>query len=284
MLKLDHVSKKLSNFHLQDISLELPSGHIMGLIGENGAGKTTLIHILSGLYSKDQGEITLNGMEYGREEAEIKQEIGVVIHGSGLFDRQDTLIRNADYYGRFYRNYDADLLRTLLEQFRLDGRKKYKHLSKGEALKFAMAFALSHKPRLLLLDEPTANFDKDFRKQFFDLLRDYTADGENSVILSTHITSDIDKAADYLLYLQEGRQLLYDDIEGIRGNYRIAAGEEYKIKLLKDRVIHMETGKFGCKALVSNSKKPFDPALKVWEPSIEELMYFMAHKKGKEKL
>lgn len=281
MLKLDHVSKKISTFQLHDISLELPSGHIMGLIGENGAGKTTLIHILSGLYSKDQGEISFNKMEYGKEEAEIKQEIGVVIHGGGVFDRQDTLIRNADYYGRFYHNYDADLLRTLLEQFQLDSRKKYRHLSKGEALKFAMAFALSHKPKLLLLDEPTANFDKDFRKQFFDLLRDYTADGENSVILSTHITSDIDKIADYLLYLQKGSQLLYDDIEGIRENYRIAAGEEYKIRLLKDRVLHMETGEFGCKALVYNSKKPFDPALKVWEPSIEELMYFMAHKNEK---
>ena len=278
MLKLDHVSKKLNTFQLRDISFELPAGHIMGLIGENGAGKTTLIHILSGLYSKDQGEISFNGMEYGREEAEIKQEIGVVIHGGDVFDRQDTLIRNADYYGRFYRNYDAALLRTLLEQFRLNGRKKYKHLSKGEVLKFAMAFALSHKPKLLLLDEPTANFDKDFRKQFFDLLRDYTANGENSVILSTHITSDIDKAADYLLYLQKGSQLLYDDIEGIRGNFRIAAGEEYKLRLLKDKVIHMEKGEFGCKALVYNSKKPFDPALKVWEPSIEELMYFTALK------
>lgn len=281
MLKLDHVSKKLGTFQLRDISIELPSGHIMGLVGENGAGKTTLIHILSGLYSKDQGEISFNGMEYDREEAQIKQEIGVVIHGGGVFDRQDTLIRNADYYGKFYHNYDAGLLRTLLEQFRLDGRKKYRHLSKGEALKFTMAFALSHKPKLLLLDEPTANFDKDFRKQFFDLLRDYTADGENSVILSTHITSDIDKVADYLLYLQKGCQLLYNDIEEIRRKYRIAAGEEYKIRLLKDRVIHLETGEFGCKALVCNSKKPFDPALKVWEPSIEELMYFMTHKNGK---
>ncbi|MDE6607097.1 MAG: ABC transporter ATP-binding protein [Lachnospiraceae bacterium] len=278
MLKLDHVSKKLNTFQLHDISFELPSGHIMGLVGENGAGKTSLIHILSGLYSIDQGEISFNGMKYDKEESEIKQEIGVVIHGSGLFDRQDTLIGNADYYGRFYCNYDAALLRILLEQLRLDGRKKYSRLSKGEALKFAMAFALSHKPRLLLLDEPTANFDKDFRKQFFDLLRDYTANGKNSVILSTHITSDIDKTADYLLYLQKGCPLLYDDIERIRGNYRIAAGEEYKLRLLKDRVIHMEKGEFGCKALVYNSKKPFDPALKVWEPSIEELMYFTARK------
>jgi len=278
MLKLDHVSKKLNAFQLNDISLELPNGHIMGLIGENGAGKTTLIHILSGLYSKYQGEIQFNGMEYGKEEAAVKQEIGVVIHGGGVFERQATLLKNANYYGQFYRNYDGKQLRTLLEQFQLDGRKKYGKLSKGETLKFAMAFSLSHKPRLLLLDEPTANFDKDFRKIFFDLLRSYTADGENSVILSTHITSDIDQLADYLLYLQNGRQLLFGDIESIRGSFRIAAGEEYKLRLLKDRVIHMDKGEFGCKALVHHSGKPYDPALKVWEPSIEELMYYMAHK------
>jgi len=278
MLKLEHVSKRINAFQLNPISLELPDGHIMGLIGENGAGKTTLIHILSGLYSEYQGEIQFNGMEYGKEEAAIKQEIGVVIHGGGVFERQETLLKNADYYGKFYHNYDGELLYTLLERFQLDGRKKYKQLSKGETLKFAMAFALSHKPKLLLLDEPTANFDQDFRKLFFDLLRDYTADGENSVILSTHITSDIDRIADYLLYLQNGRQLLFGDIEKIRRSYRIAAGEEYKLKLLKDKVIHMEKGEFGCKALVSHSKKPYDPALKVWEPSIEELMYYMAHK------
>lgn len=280
MLKLEHLSKKINSFHLDDISLVLPNGHIMGLIGENGAGKTTLVHILSGLYSEYQGAIHFNEMEYGKEESKIKQEIGVVIHGGGVFERQDTLLKNASYYGKFYQHYDEELLLTLLEQFQLDGRKKYKQLSKGETLKFAMAFALSHKPKLLLLDEPTANFDQDFRKIFFGLLRDYTASGENSVILATHITSDIDQIADDLLYLQNGKQLLFGDIESVRTRYRIAAGEEYKLKLLKDKVIHMETGEFGCKALVHHSTKPYDPALKVWEPSIEELMYFMAKNKG----
>ncbi len=279
MLKLEHVSKKINNFLLKDISLELPPGHIMGLIGENGAGKTTLIHTLSGLYTADQGQILLNGMKYDSSEADVKQEIGVVLHGGGVFDRERTLIGNGRHYGAFYRNYDENLLLHYFTQFQLDGRKKYRQLSKGEALKFAMAFALSHSPRLLLLDEPTANFDKDFRKIFFDLLRDYTAAGENSVILSTHITSDIEKTADYLLYLQSGRQLLYNDIESIRGSYRIAAGEEYKLRLLKDKIIYLEKGSFSCKALVHHSGKPYDSALKIWEPSIEEFMYYMAHAK-----
>jgi ABC-2 type transport system ATP-binding protein len=163
-----------------------------------------------------------------------------------------------------------------MADFRLDAGRKYGQLSKGEKLKFALAFALSHRPKLLLLDEPAANFDRDFREMFRDILRKYTENGENMVVLSSHMTSDIDRAADYLLYLETGSQVMYGDIEYIRGKYRMAAGEEYRIRLLKDRVVHLEKGEFGTKALVRNSGKPFDPMLKVWEPSIEELMYHVA--------
>lgn len=274
MLKLEQVQKRRNRFLLDNISIELPEGYIMGLIGENGAGKTTLFQILAGLLSADKGEIRLDGISLAEDEAAVKQEIGAVLHGD-MFDVRDTLLRNGNRYGRFYRRYEESSLKERMAEFGLDGRKKYGRLSKGEKLKFAMAFALSHKPKLLLLDEPAANFDKEFRTLFVKVLRDYVADGENTVILSTHLTSDIDMLADYLLFLKGGRQLLYGDIESVRARYRIAAGEEYKLKLLKDRIIHMESGEFGSRALVYNSGKPFDSALKVWEPSIEELMYFM---------
>lgn len=275
MLKLENVSKKLNRFYLKDISMELPSGYILGLIGENGAGKTTLMNLISGLYMKDGGRIALDEMEYYGDEGAIKQEIGTVFHGE-LFEGQESLIKNANRYGRFYQRYEEGLFRNYAERFQLDIQRKYRKLSKGEKQKASMAFALAHNPRLLLLDEPTANFDKEFRKEFFEILREFTQNGENSVILSTHMTSDIDRIADYLLFLKNGKQLLFGDIESIRWNYRMAAGETYKLKLLKERVIHMEVGEFGSKALVLNSKKPFDPQLKVWEPSTEELMYHMA--------
>lgn len=274
MLKLNNVSKKISSFQLENISFKLPKGYIMGLIGENGAGKTTLINILSGLYSKNDGTISFNGKSYDTEESDIKQDIGTIIHEE-LFERKESLIKNANRYGRFYKNYDEELLKNYLIRFNLDGKKKYKRLSKGEKLKFALAFALSHQPKLLLLDEPTANLDTDFRKEFQKVLREFTESGENSVILSTHLTADIEKYADYLLFLKKGKQVLFGDIESIRGGYRIVGGEAYKIKLLKDRIIHMEDSEFGCKALVRKSHKPYDTALKVREPTIEELMYHM---------
>lgn len=274
MLKLENVSKKRGAFLLDNISLELPEGYIMGLIGENGAGKTTLIELLAGLLSAGRGRILLDGVSLAESEEAVKQEIGVVLHGD-MFDVHDTLLQNGNRYGRFYRNYEESGLKEHIQRFGLDGGRRYGKLSKGEKLKFAMAFALSHKPRLLLLDEPAANFDREFRALFVKILRDYVADGENAVILSTHLTSDIDMLADYLLFIKGGRQLVYGDIESVRERYRMAAGEEYKLKLLKERVIHMERGEFGCRALVHNAGRPFDPALKVWEPSIEELMYFM---------
>ncbi len=274
MLKLEQVQKRRNTFLLDNISIELPEGYIMGLIGENGAGKTTLLQILAGLLSADKGEIRLNGISLAEEEVAVKQEIGTVLHGD-MFELRDTLLRNGNRYGRFYRHYEESSLKECMAEFGLDGRRKYGRLSKGEKLKFAMAFALSHKPKLLLLDEPAANFDKEFRTLFVKVLRDYVADGENTVILSTHLTSDIDMLADYLLFIKGGRQLLYGDIESVRERYRMAAGEEYKLKLLKDRIIHMENGEFGSRALVHNTGKSFDSTLKVWEPSIEELMYFM---------
>jgi ABC-2 type transport system ATP-binding protein len=275
MIKLDNVSKSLGSFSLKNISLELPTGCICGLIGENGAGKTTLLHILTGLYSYDNGEISILGKNYTSNEYELKQDIGVVLQGD-LFDANSTLAVNAKRYGSFYTNYDYTALREYLHRFDLDEKRKYKALSSGEKLKFAFAFALSHNPRLLLLDEPSASFDIDFRKEFHHILREFTSDGTRSVILSTHITSDIESYADYILFLKNGRQLIFGDVETIREDYRMVSGEAYKIRLIRDKVIYMEEGQFGCKALAVNSPHIYDKELTVWEPSIDELMYYMA--------
>jgi ABC-2 type transport system ATP-binding protein len=274
MIKLDNVSKSLGSFSLKNISLELPTGCICGLIGENGAGKTTLLNILTGLYSYDNGEINIFGKSYTVNEYELKQDIGVVLQGD-LFDANSTLAVNAKRYGSFYTNYDYTVLREYFSRFDLDEKRKYKALSTGEKLKFAFAFALSHNPRLLLLDEPSANFDIDFRKEFHNILREFTSVGTRNVILSTHITSDIESYADYILFLKNGRQLIFGDIEQIRENYRMVSGEPYKIKLIKDKVIYMEEGQFGAKALAINSPHIYNKELTVWEPSIDELMYYM---------
>ena len=278
MIDCNNVSKRFTSFSLKNITFNLPAGYICGLIGENGSGKTTLINILSGLYSYD-GKIRISGRDYCNHEYDIKQDIGVVVHGD-IFEAKESLISNANYFGRFYKKYSENLLENYLERFNLNDKKKYKELSKGEKLKFALAFALAHEPRLLLLDEPGANFDIEFRKEFNSLLREFISDGTRSVVLSTHIISDVEKFADYILFLKNGEQVLFGDVETIREKYRMVSGEKYKIKLLKDRIIYLEEGRISCNALVKHDKQGYDKELKVWEPGIDELMYYIG--KGKD--
>ena len=281
MLELKNIHKKLGKFKLKDISFELPKGYICGLIGPNGAGKTTLIHLLLGLYEPDEGELLVNDKLYDKKEADIRNEIGVVL-SEDLFETRLTLLENAKEYGRFYKEYDVKALEDYLSRFGLEGRQKFGKLSKGQKLKFQFAFALSHNPKLLILDEPTGNFDPAFREEFFKIIKGFIADGEKSVVLATHLTEDLDRFADYILYLEKGQMVFAGDIETLRQSYRILVGEEYKMKLLKpEKVIHVEPGTYGTRALVKHRKiDTYDSSFTVTIPTIEELMYFIT-KRGK---
>lgn len=276
LLKLDGISKRLGKFHIKDISLELPEGYILGLIGPNGSGKTSLIHIILGLYNADAGELFIDGMGYEDCEVEIRNTIGTVLLDE-LFDHSTSLRENGVNYGAYYKNFSIDTLEMYMERFGLDGSRKFKKLSKGEKLKFQFAFSLSYGAKLLILDEPTGNFDPQFRKEFFAVLKEYIADGTKSVILSTHLTEDLDKLADYILYIENGGTIFSGDIEKLRDSYRLLTGEKYKINLLsKDRIIHKEDGKYGTRALVNHRPRyTYDDSLTVAIPTLEEFMYFI---------
>lgn len=283
MVKLEQVYKHLGDFSLQDINIELPKGYICGLIGENGAGKTTLLHLIMGLYKPAKGELAVMGKSFTEDEAVIHDDMGVVLQEK-LFEDYMTLQENASYYGRHYSAYDEEYFLQLLKRYELEPNRKYKQLSKGEELKFQFAFALAHHPRLLILDEPTGNFDPEFREEFLKDLKDFIADGERSVILATHLTEDLDRIADYIIYLEDGKVLLSQDIEELRDSYRLICGEAYKIRLLpKGNIVYMENGEFGARALIQHRRRfVYDKEVTVTRPTIEELMYFMTKgKKGR---
>lgn len=278
MVTLKNVSKKWDGFCLKQLSMELPKGYIMGLIGLNGAGKTTVLHLLLHLYFPDEGEILFCGKSFEKDEVWIKNQLGFVL-SEDLFAGELTLLENADLYGKYYENYEKAIFIDYMQMFALDMNKKLKLQSKGEKLKFQFAFALSHKPKFLLLDEPTANFDPAFREQFLHLVTDFVADGEHSVILATHLTSDLDQIADYLLFLHKGEVLLCDERESILDGYRVICGERYKVRLLpKEKRIFEEEGAYGCRALVRHSRlNRYAEELEVRRPTIEELMYYLVH-------
>ena len=275
MLQISNLSKSLGKFTLKDISLELPDGYIMGLIGPNGSGKTTLLHLILGLYHPNTGTVLIDGLDYENHEQAIKERLGCVLQES-LFNDSMSLLENAEHYGKYYKQYDREILREYLERFKLEPSKLHNKLSKGEELKFQFAFALSHQPKLLILDEPTANFDPEFREEFLSILKDYIADGTKSIILATHLTEDLDQFADYIAYLNHGNLVMYADIETMRDSYRLVSGEAYKIKLIaKDKIIHMEEGSYTSKALVKHKKRTqYDASLDISIPSLAEIMYF----------
>ncbi|WP_075720865.1 ABC transporter ATP-binding protein [Roseburia sp. 499] len=276
MLEIVDVSKRKGNFSMKNISIQLPDGYIMGLVGANGSGKTTLIKMLLGIFTPDSGSIRVDGREYGSEEHGIREDIGYVLQEE-LFDPGLSAEENVDYYGHYYSRYDKELCRKYMEEFELGSSRKYKVLSKGEKLKLQLAFALAHKPKYLIMDEPAGNFDPDFAKIFYRMLTDFVSDGEHSVLLSTHQTEGLERVVDYVTFLQKGELLFSENIETLHSRYKMIRGESYKIKLLpKERIIYMEEGEYGAKALVVNSRlHPFDATLVVEDATIEEMMYFM---------
>ena len=284
VIEVKQLSKSLGSFKLGEMSFELPMGYIIGLIGENGAGKTTLLHLLLGLYKPDDGEVKIFGKNYKENEADIRGQIGFVLQ-ERLYADDDILLANGDNYGGCYVNYDRELFVNYLEKFGLEPDKKYKTLSKGEELKFQFAFAMSHKPKLLIMDEATGNFDPKFRSVFLQCLKEYIKDGDCSVILATHLTGELEQIADYVMYIEKGKLLFNYDIETLRRRYRVVTGEEYNIKLLpKDKVIYIEKGKLMTKAFVVYRKHySYDRELTLTIPTIEEVMYFITKReRGKE--
>ena len=276
MINVNLADKKIGNFALHHISFSFPMGYILGIIGRNGAGKTSLLNLLLGLYKQDAGDITVFGMTYENAEKEIKNGIGYVL-AEELFCNDISLQENGNLFGQFYEEYDADVLRQYCDRFGLHIKRKLKYLSKGERLKFQFAFALSHNPKLLILDEPTANFDPEFREEFFNVISEFVQDGMHSVILATHLTQDLDKIADYVLMLDKGRVVFYQDKEALSESYRLVGGEDYKINLIsKDKVVYKEKGEYGSKALVRHSKyREYDDSLTIHRPSVEEIMYYI---------
>jgi ABC-2 type transport system ATP-binding protein len=229
-----------------------------------------------GLYRPAEGELLVDGKTYAREEREIHEITGFVLH-EDLFVPNLSLRENADFYGKYYREYRCSRIEEYLARFELEPKCLYRKLSKGEKLKFQFAFALAHQPKLLVLDEPTGNFDPQFRKEFLGILREYIADGTKSVILSTHLTEDLERMADYITYLDKGKMVVSEDIETLRESYRLVTGETYKIKLLPpEAIVYMEPGSYGTRALVRHRRRyNYDGTLTVTSPTIEELMYFV---------
>jgi len=213
-----NVSFSYDDFSIKNVSFSLESGYIMGLVGRNGAGKTTLFNLLSCQLKKYTGEILINGYNCRDSKQYIMDNVAFISENQPFF-MDDNALNNGEYLGVYYTNWDMLMFKEYLEKFEVPQYTMIKDLSKGTFIKFQLAFALSHKPILYALDEPTAGLDPVFRREFLTLLQTIIETEDASVLFSTHITSDLDKIADYITMIDDGKILFTKDIEELRNDF-----------------------------------------------------------------
>ena len=221
ILEVNGLVKRYPAFFLDNISFSLPEGCVLGFIGANGAGKTTTIRSILNLAHKDAGAIKIFGLDTVKHEQEIKDRIGIVMDGSYFYNElsmQDMKSIIAPAYSKWS---DADY-RSYMEKFELDPKQKISTLSKGMRMKFALVLALSHQAELLIMDEPTSGLDPLSREEFCDIVLQLVRDEGVSVLFSTHITSDLMRIADDIVYISEGKILAACPLKELLGKYKLA--------------------------------------------------------------
>ncbi|MHC1695526.1 MAG: ABC transporter ATP-binding protein [Eubacteriales bacterium] len=222
-IEITGLSKSFKNFEYRDVSLTLPTGYIMGFIGPNGSGKTTTIKLILNMLKRDSGSIKIFGKDNLSDETQIKERIGVVMDSPFYVDDW-TLIDLEKALSPFYKKWDTDKYRQLLSEFTLNPKKKIKELSRGMKMKLMIAAALSHDADLLILDEPTSGLDAVARNDLMDILGQYITNEKKSILFSTHITSDLEKIADYITYISNGRIIYSDTKDNLMEQYILVKG------------------------------------------------------------
>ncbi|MBQ8079294.1 MAG: ABC transporter ATP-binding protein [Oscillospiraceae bacterium] len=274
-IEIKDVCKSYKNFALDHVSLTLPGGCVMGLVGENGAGKSTLIRTMLGMIRQGSGSITLLGHDTASESELVlaKDEIGAVLDEVGIPEgfRAKEISRVMD--GIFTR-WHEDQFYDYLRKFSVPADKKFKELSRGMKMKLGIAAALSHEAKLLILDEATNGLDPLVRDEITDLFYDFTRDEQHAVLISSHIVSDLEKICDYITFLHEGKVLLSAEKDRLLEEYCIArCSEEEAGSFDHEAILGMKRSQFGTQLLIRRNAVPKE--MQVITPTLEELFVFM---------
>lgn len=251
-IEINGLTKRYDGFTLDNVSLAVPRGSIMGFVGQNGAGKTTTIRALLGISRPDSGSIKLFGQTLGKNEAAIKSRIAVVFDELPFHECLNALQLDK-IMGELYPKWDSGVFAAYLERFSLPGKKKFSQLSKGMKMKLQIAAALSHGAELLIMDEATSGLDPVVRSEMLDVFLEFIADEGHSILMSSHITSDLERIADRITFIHGGKILLSDQKDVILDDHRIikCGGDELN-RIDGDDIISIRRSEFGCEAMVKN--------------------------------
>ena len=274
-IELHHVTKHFPGFTLQDLSLAVPSGTICGLVGENGAGKSTTIRLLMGALRPDGGQCTVLGTDAASPEfLSVKEDIGVVLD-EAYFPESLNALQVGAVMARTYRRWDGKQYQTYLARFGLPEKKQFKDFSRGMKMKLAIAVALSHSPRLLVLDEATSGLDPIVRDEVLEIFNEFTREEDHSILISSHILSDLEKLCDYIAFLHQGRLLFCDEKDRLLEEHAIFVGTADQADSLQEwAVVARESSGFGgVRCLVKRALVPAG-----WElerPTVEDVVLFL---------
>ncbi|MBR2283503.1 MAG: ABC transporter ATP-binding protein [Ruminococcus sp.] len=271
-IEITGLRKEYKDFTLGDITLSLPSGCILGLIGENGAGKTTLIKSLLGITIPTSGSAVILGKAVG--DNTIHDDIGVVLDEVGMpmnFNTSDIdlVMKNT------YTKWSSEVFFDYVRRFKLPEKKKFSEFSKGMKMKLGIAAALSHEPKLLILDEPTSGLDPLVRDEIVDILSEYTRDEEHSILISSHIVSDLEKLCDYIAFLHDGKLMLFEEKDRLLEQYCFLTLSDDQLEAMRaEAIIRKRVNKYSTEVLADRSMIP--NGYNAAPITIEELFVFMA--------
>lgn len=276
-LEIKSLRKEYEEFTLQDVSFEIPQGYIMGFVGENGAGKTTTIKAMLNVISKNGGTVNILGLDMDQNELEIKRQIGYV-SGDNFYPKK-TLLEVTKVYKRFFDNWDEELYQSYLSRFNLSETKRIDELSKGMSMKYALALALSHHAKLLILDEPTSGMDPVARDGLLEIFQELVEEGDISILYSTHITSDLDKCADYITFIQEGRIVESCSKEELLEDYKLFSTSRDHLEKIKQSTIAYKENAFGVNGLIKTKDTIKDSEIQYARPTIDDVIIFFAERR-----
>ncbi|NLZ80722.1 MAG: ABC transporter ATP-binding protein [Clostridiales bacterium] len=276
-IELKNLSKKYQDFELDKITLSIEKGTIMGFVGENGAGKTTTLKAILNLIHVDEGNIKIFGKDHIKYEKELKNNIGVVFDEGSFHDSLN--LKDVDkILSKIYETWDSSLFFKYCQKFKLPKNKIIKEYSRGMKMKLSITAALSHHPKLLILDEPTSGLDPMAREEILDLLLDFIQDEEHSVLISSHIIGDLEKIADYITFIHNGKIVFSENKDNLIYNYGIVRCSKSETENLDSlHVIGTRNNRFGCEVLIDNKAEfiKHNHHVLVDTASIEEIITFM---------
>lgn len=283
VIELQHVQKSFDGFQLKDFSMTVKKGFVTGFIGGNGVGKSTTIKLIMNLLQPDSGTISIFGLNYKDHEKEIKQRIGFVFD-ENVFYENITLAEMKKIIKPSYINWDDNLFNHYVKTFELPLNKKIKTFSKGMMMKASLTMALSHHAELIIMDEPTSGLDPIFRRELLDILRDLMQDGEKTIFFSTHITTDLDRIADFIMFIHKGEYVFTKEFNQIEEEYAIVKGG---MELLdgdtEKEFIAIRKSTHGFVALTSDkmrTERIFGKTVLIEKATLEDIMFYT--KKGDE--